>query len=77
MGIWGYVLRGNRGVRTLELRWGSHVSSQFAAGELGLLELQQKPGVLLWLLLETQDFLESCHRGLRAPLELQQEISVP
>ena len=32
---------------------------------------------MLALLLETQDFLESCRKGLWDPFKLQWEISVP
>ena len=40
MGIRGYLLNSNMGVKTpLELRWGNRVSSQVAAGESGLLSI--------------------------------------
>ena len=34
-------------------------------------KFQNKRGVLLYSLLNTRGFLESFHRGLRAPLKLQ------
>ena len=40
-------------------------------------ELQNKLGVLLYSLLDTWCFLKNFHRGLRAPLAVQREISVP
>lgn len=67
---------GNQGI-PLEWKQGSQVHSRVAAESGLLLSCIRNSGVLLYLLLETWGFLESCHRGLRAPLEVQREISVP
>ena len=61
MGISGFLLSGNRGVRTpLELRWGTCVSSLVAAGESGLLLRCSR----------NLGFLSSCNRGVRPCLML-------
>ena len=78
MGIWGYLLNSNRGVKTpFKLRWESHVSSRVAAGEFGLLQVAAE----MWgssLVVSGNSVLSGeLPQRWRAPFEVQQEINVP
>ena len=75
MGIWGYVSSGNRGDRTLlELRWGSHISSLVAAGELGLLLLVAEIQASSLVVAGNSGFAGELPQRLRSPLKVPREI---
>ena len=77
MGIWGYLSNSNRGVKTpLELRWGSRVSSQVAAGELGLLSSCSRNSGFFSVFAGNLGLDGELPQRLRIPFEVQQEISV-